>query len=87
MVRIISYIRMFLIWQLVDPKTGEEKKVVISDDDGIRPGTSLADLSKLKTVFKKSGSTTAGTLHHFLKHKYRSFMFVSVIGVFVDRTS
>lgn len=48
------------LWQLVDPKTGEEKKVIISDDDGIRPETTLADLAKLKTVFKKSGSTTAG---------------------------
>jgi acetyl-CoA acyltransferase 1 len=46
--------------KIVDPKTGEEKQVVISEDDGIRPGTSLADLSKLKTVFKKSGTTTAG---------------------------
>ena len=49
--------------QLVDPKTGEEKKVVISDDDGIRPGTTMADLAKLKTVFKKSGTTTAGMLY------------------------
>ncbi|KAG0593353.1 hypothetical protein KC19_1G323100 [Ceratodon purpureus] len=46
--------------KLVDPKTGEEKKVIISDDDGIRPGTTMADLAKLKTVFKKSGTTTAG---------------------------
>ncbi|KAI5058213.1 hypothetical protein GOP47_0026383 [Adiantum capillus-veneris] len=46
--------------KLVDPKSGEEKPVVISVDDGIRPGTTLADLSKLKPVFKKNGSTTAG---------------------------
>jgi acetyl-CoA acetyltransferase len=54
-------------WQLVDPKTGEEKKVTISEDDGIRPGTTLADLAKLKAVFKKSGSTTAGVLRN--KHE------------------
>lgn len=48
------------LWQLVDPKTGDEKKVTITEDDGIRPNASLADLSKLKTVFKKSGTTTAG---------------------------
>jgi acetyl-CoA acyltransferase 1 len=46
--------------KLVDPKTGDEKKVTITEDDGIRPNASLADLSKLKTVFKKSGTTTAG---------------------------
>ncbi|XP_022959390.1 3-ketoacyl-CoA thiolase 2, peroxisomal-like [Cucurbita moschata] len=46
--------------KLVDPKTGEEKSVTISVDDGIRPNASLADLAKLKPVFKKDGSTTAG---------------------------
>lgn len=47
--------------KIVDPKTGDEKPVTISADDGIRPGTTLADLAKLKPVFKKDGSTTAGT--------------------------
>lgn len=51
---------VLFFWQLVDPKTGDEKKVTITEDDGIRPNASLADLSKLKTVFKKSGTTTAG---------------------------
>ncbi|KAH7429777.1 hypothetical protein KP509_09G065900 [Ceratopteris richardii] len=46
--------------KLVDPKSAEEKSVLISVDDGIRPETSLASLSKLKPVFKKGGSTTAG---------------------------
>lgn len=46
--------------KVVDPKTGEEKSVTISVDDGIRPNASLADLAKLKPVFKKDGSTTAG---------------------------
>jgi len=45
---------------LRDPKTEEEKKVVISEDDGIRPGTTAAMLGKLRPVFKKGGTTTAG---------------------------
>lgn len=46
--------------KIVDPKTGEEKKVVISVDDGIRPGTTASGLAKLKPVFRKDGTTTAG---------------------------
>ncbi|KAE8692371.1 3-ketoacyl-CoA thiolase 2, peroxisomal [Hibiscus syriacus] len=46
--------------KIVDPKTGDEKHVTISVDDGIRPNTSVSDLAKLKPVFKKDGSTTAG---------------------------
>ncbi|XP_019428389.1 PREDICTED: 3-ketoacyl-CoA thiolase 2, peroxisomal [Lupinus angustifolius] len=46
--------------KIVDPKTGEEKSVTISVDDGIRPNASLADLGKLKPVFKRDGTTTAG---------------------------
>ncbi|XP_015887518.3 3-ketoacyl-CoA thiolase 2, peroxisomal [Ziziphus jujuba] len=46
--------------KIVDPKTGEEKPVTISVDDGFRPNASLSDLAKLKPVFKKDGSTTAG---------------------------
>ncbi|KAJ0966585.1 hypothetical protein J5N97_023502 [Dioscorea zingiberensis] len=46
--------------KIVDPKTGDEKPVTISMDDGIRPDTTFFGLSKLKPVFKKDGSTTAG---------------------------
>nr|ACU21519.1 unknown [Glycine max] len=46
--------------KIVDPKTGEEKSVTISVDDGSRPGTTVSDLGRLKPVFKKDGSTTAG---------------------------
>ncbi|XP_030532624.1 3-ketoacyl-CoA thiolase 2, peroxisomal-like [Rhodamnia argentea] len=46
--------------KIVDPKTGEEKPVVISIDDGIRPNTNMNDLAKLKPAFKKDGATTAG---------------------------
>ncbi|KAK9057419.1 hypothetical protein SSX86_022254 [Deinandra increscens subsp. villosa] len=47
--------------KIVDPKTGEEKPVIISVDDGIRPNTNMASLAKLKPSFKKDGTTTAGT--------------------------
>lgn len=47
--------------KIVDPKTGDETPVTVSVDDGIRLGVTLADLAKLKPVFKKDGSTTAGT--------------------------
>ncbi|KAJ4830062.1 3-ketoacyl-CoA thiolase 2, peroxisomal [Turnera subulata] len=36
------------------------KPIIVSVDDGIRPDTSLSSLAKLKPVFKKDGSTTAG---------------------------
>ena len=53
-------------FQLVDPKTGE-KRVTITEDDGIRPNASQSDLAKLKTIFKKSGTTTAGMLISIVK--------------------
>ncbi|KAJ4878843.1 hypothetical protein Rs2_35897 [Raphanus sativus] len=46
--------------RIVDPKTGDEKPITVSVDDGIRPTTTLSGLAKLKPVFKKDGSTTAG---------------------------
>ncbi|GJW37057.1 protein-tyrosine sulfotransferase-like protein [Tanacetum coccineum] len=46
--------------KIVVPKTGEATPVTISVDDGIRSGTAFADLAKLKAVFKKDGTTTAG---------------------------
>ncbi|KAK4270274.1 hypothetical protein QN277_023329 [Acacia crassicarpa] len=46
--------------KFVDPKTGKEKKIIVSVDDGIRPNTNLTDLGKLKPAFQKDGSTTAG---------------------------
>ncbi|KAJ8639072.1 hypothetical protein MRB53_015766 [Persea americana] len=46
--------------KIVNPKSGEEKSVIISVDDGIRPDTTLSALAKLKPAFKKDGTTTAG---------------------------
>ncbi|KAM9363304.1 3-ketoacyl-CoA thiolase, peroxisomal [Symphorus nematophorus] len=39
---------------------GKEREVTVARDDGIRPGTSLAGLGKLRPAFKPDGSTTAG---------------------------
>ncbi|PRQ25579.1 putative acetyl-CoA C-acyltransferase [Rosa chinensis] len=46
--------------KVVDPKTGEERRVTISVDDGIRPNANMTDLAKLKPAFKSDGTTTAG---------------------------
>uniref|UniRef100_A0A3B3SJX5 Acetyl-CoA acyltransferase 1 n=1 Tax=Paramormyrops kingsleyae TaxID=1676925 RepID=A0A3B3SJX5_9TELE len=39
---------------------GKERTIVVSKDDGIRPGTTVEGLAKLKPAFKPDGSTTAG---------------------------
>ncbi|OLY84361.1 3-ketoacyl-CoA thiolase B, peroxisomal [Smittium mucronatum] len=39
---------------------GKTIDIVVTADDGVRPTTTLEGLSKLKPVFKKDGSTTAG---------------------------
>lgn len=46
--------------KIVDPKTEEEKTVVVDQDDGIRAGVTAESLGKLKPVFKPTGSTHAG---------------------------
>jgi acetyl-CoA acyltransferase 1 len=43
-----------------DPKTGQSKEVVVSQDDGVRGDTTLEGLSKLKPAFDPAGTTTAG---------------------------
>ncbi|KAF8388357.1 hypothetical protein HHK36_027023 [Tetracentron sinense] len=59
MVFVLELINMSFT-KIVDPKTGDEKPVTISVDDGIRPNVTMSDLAKLKPVFKKDGTTTAG---------------------------
>lgn len=49
-----------VITEIVDPKTGAKNTVTISVDEGIRPGTNMDVLAKLKPAFKKDGTTTAG---------------------------
>lgn len=41
-------------------KDGNEKEVTISADDGVRAGTTMEVLAKLKPAFKPGGTTTAG---------------------------
>jgi len=43
-----------------DVQSGEVREVTVSEDDGIRPGVTAEQLSKLPPAFKKGGSTTAG---------------------------
>ncbi|EIE80258.1 hypothetical protein G6F46_008402 [Rhizopus delemar] len=45
---------------VVYDKDGNEKKVIVDRDDGVRPGTTPEGLAKLKPVFDENGSTTAG---------------------------
>ncbi|KAG7453695.1 3-ketoacyl-CoA thiolase, peroxisomal [Solea senegalensis] len=45
--------------KLVDDE-GRERQVTVRKDDGIRAGTTLAGLAKLRPAFKPDGSTTAG---------------------------
>ncbi|XP_029349488.1 3-ketoacyl-CoA thiolase, peroxisomal [Echeneis naucrates] len=45
--------------KLVD-EDGKDRQVMVRKDDGIRPGTTLAGLAKLRPAFKPGGSTTAG---------------------------
>lgn len=40
---------------------GTETRVIVTQDEGIRPNTTMEGLAKLKPAFKDNGSTTAGT--------------------------
>lgn len=41
-------------------KDGKETEVLVDKDDGVRKGTTMQTLAKLKPAFRKGGSTTAG---------------------------
>ena len=43
-----------------DPKTGEEKQIVVSKDEGIRYGTTYESLSKIRPAFKMFGDRSTG---------------------------
>ena len=47
---------------------GDEKEIVVGEDDGIRPGVTPAALGGLKPVFKKGGTTTAGNSSQVCTH-------------------
>ena len=44
----------------VDPKTDEERVLIVDKDDGIRPGITAESLGKIKPAFAKDGSIHAG---------------------------
>ena len=46
--------------KFVDPKTDEEKEVLVDMDDGIRPGVTPESLAKVKPAFAKDGSIHGG---------------------------
>jgi len=41
-------------------KDGEEKEIVVSKDDGVRPTTTMESLAKMRPAFDEDGTTTAG---------------------------
>merc|ERR1712048_143759 len=43
-----------------DRKTNKPKAVIVRHDDGVREGTTMQSLAKLKPAFKKGGTTTPG---------------------------
>lgn len=43
-----------------DPKTGEEKSVTLSKDDGVRYGTTVDSLSKVRPAFPQFGDRSTG---------------------------
>lgn len=45
-------------------------QVVVTADDGIRPGATAASLASLRTVFKKDGTTTAGNSSQVCSHPW-----------------
>jgi acetyl-CoA acyltransferase 1 len=44
---------------IIKDKDGNEKKIIVDKDDGIREDTTMEGLGKLKPAFKKGGSVTA----------------------------
>ena len=46
--------------KIIDPKSGEEREMIVDTDDGIRDGVTAQSLSKIKPAFKKDGATHAG---------------------------
>eukprot|EP00475_Leptophrys_vorax_P016585 TRINITY_DN2305_c0_g1_i1.p1 TRINITY_DN2305_c0_g1~~TRINITY_DN2305_c0_g1_i1.p1 ORF type:complete len:419 (-),score=115.56 TRINITY_DN2305_c0_g1_i1:110-1366(-) len=74
-----------------DPATGAIKKIVVDTDDGVRGDTTFEGLSKLKAVFKKDGSTTAGNASQvsdgaaatlLMKRSLANKLGLKIIGVF-----
>lgn len=51
----------------ISSKEGKVTEVLVRNDEGIRKETNVEGLAKLKPVFKKDGSTTAGNSSQVIK--------------------
>ena len=45
---------------LEDPENVPEREITVTEDDGIRPNTTVESLTRLKPAFKEDGTSTAG---------------------------
>ena len=79
----------------VDPKTEEEKEVLVDKDDGIRPGMTAEGLAKIRPAFKKGGSIHAGNASQvsdgaaavlLMKRKTAEKLGQKIVGKFVTST-
>ncbi|CAJ0901667.1 6515_t:CDS:2 [Entrophospora sp. SA101] len=67
----------------IDPKTGDEKEIVVDKDDGIRKNTTLEGLAKLKPALKENGTTTAAAAVLLMKRKTAERLRLPIIGRFI----
>lgn len=78
---------------ILKDKDGNEKKVIISKDDGVRAGTTAEKLGKLRPAFKEGGSTTAGNSSQvsdgaaavlLMRRSVAKHLGLPILGRFVD---
>nr|CAG8457379.1 10912_t:CDS:2 [Entrophospora candida] len=67
----------------IDPKTGDEKEIVVDKDDGIHKNTTLEGLAKLKPAFKENGTITAAAAVLLMKRKTAERFRLPIIGKFI----
>lgn len=54
----------------IDPKTEEEKEILVEHDDGVRSGVTAESLAKLKPAFSATGSTHAGESYQHYRRQW-----------------
>ncbi|KAJ3122094.1 3-ketoacyl-CoA thiolase, peroxisomal [Nowakowskiella sp. JEL0407] len=78
---------------MVADKDGNEKKITVKVDDGMRPETTFEGLSKLKPAFSSDGTTTAGNASQvsdgaaavlLMKRKKAQELGLPILGKFVS---
>ncbi|KAK9322950.1 Thiolase, N-terminal domain-containing protein [Lipomyces orientalis] len=81
--------------KIIDPKTEEEREILVDKDDGIRYGVTAESLSKIKPAFSKTGSTHAGNASQvsdgaaavlLARRSVAQKLGLPIIGKFVDGT-